>query len=163
MARRRPHPPEACHRGKHVVLLCEGDASLFATCSYVLMALQQQWPDCPCHVIPGISSVSAAAAAGLWPLALQQDQLLLRPCPESPAELTIELDEAKERGRVLALLKLGHRWEWVQPLLDERKLLGKALFAEKVGWPRPADPICRHRCCKPAALLFPAVDSSGLA
>ena len=121
--------------GRQVVLLCEGDASLFATCSYVLMALQQQWPDCPCHVIPGVSSVSAAAAAGLWPLALQQDQLLLRPCPESPAELTIELDEAKEKGRVLALLKLGHRWEWVQPLLDERKLLEKALFAEKVGWP----------------------------
>ena len=121
--------------GKRVVLLCEGDASLFATCSYVLMALQEQWPDCPCAVIPGISSVSAAAAAGLWPLALQQDQLLLRPCPDSPDELKLELDEAKQKGRVLALLKLGHRWEWVQPLLNERHLLGKALFAEKVGWP----------------------------
>ena len=131
--------------GKHIALLCEGDASLFATCSYVLMALQQQWPHCPCNVIPGISSISAAAAAGLWPLALQQDQLLVRPCPESPTEFTTELDEAKERGRVLALLKLGHRWEWVQPLLDERKLLGKALFAEKVGWPdqqiQPADTV----------------------
>ena len=121
--------------GKRVVLLCEGDASLFATCSYVLMALQDKWPNCPCDVIPGISSVSAAAAAGLWPLALQQDQLLLRPCPESPAELKRELDEAQDRERVLALLKLGHRWEWVQPLLEERNLLAKALFAEKVGWP----------------------------
>jgi precorrin-2/cobalt-factor-2 C20-methyltransferase len=122
-------------QGKRVVLLCEGDASLFATCSYVLIAMQQHWPDCLCEVIPGISSVSAAAAAGLWPLALQQDQLLMRPCPESPIELENELDEAKEKGRVLALLKLGHRWEWVQPLLNERNLLEKALFAEKVGWP----------------------------
>jgi precorrin-2/cobalt-factor-2 C20-methyltransferase len=53
--------------GQQVVLLCEGDASLFATCSYVLMALQQQWPDCPCHVIPG--SLIGFSSGGSWSLA----------------------------------------------------------------------------------------------
>jgi precorrin-2/cobalt-factor-2 C20-methyltransferase len=36
---------------------------------------------------------------------------------------------------VLALLKLGHRWAWVRPLLAERGLLAEALFAQRVGWP----------------------------
>ena len=53
--------------GQRVVLLCEGDASLFATGSYVLLALQQRHPHCPCRVIPGITAVSAAAAAANWP------------------------------------------------------------------------------------------------
>ena len=126
---------EAVRSGQRVALLCEGDASLFASCSYVLLALRQVWPDCPLKVIPGITSCSAAAAAGLWPLALQQDQLLLRPCPDSPDELMQVLDNAAATGQVLALLKLGRRWSWVQPLLKQRGLLEQALFAERVGWP----------------------------
>ena len=53
--------------GQRVVLLCEGDASLFATGSYVLLALQQRHPHCSCRVIPGITAVSAAAAAANRP------------------------------------------------------------------------------------------------
>jgi precorrin-2/cobalt-factor-2 C20-methyltransferase len=86
-------------------------------------------------VIPGITSCSAAAAAGLWPLALQQDQLLVRPCPDTPEELEVVLDTAATTGQVLALLKLGRRWNWVKPLLKQRSLLHQALFAERVGWP----------------------------
>ena len=36
---------------------------------------------------------------------------------------------------MVALLKLGHRWSWVQPLLAERGLLEQTLFAQRVGWP----------------------------
>ena len=126
--------------GQAVVLLCEGDSSLYASCSYVLLALAQRQPACPVRVIPGISAVSAAAAAasGLghpWPLALQQEPLLIRPTPESAPELGLLLEQAAATGSVLALLKLGHRWSWVQPLLAARGLLEQALFAQRVGWP----------------------------
>ena len=120
--------------GQAVVLLCEGDASLFATGSYVLLALQLRHPDCPTRVNPGITSISAAAAAASWPLALQQDQMLVMPCPDRPDELASELAEAARRSRVLALMKLGHRWRWVRELLDEKNLLKSSLFAERVGW-----------------------------
>ena len=120
--------------GRSVALLCEGDASLFATGSYVLLALQQRHPDCPIRVIPGITAISAAAAAAAWPLALQQDQLLVLPCPDRPEDLVSELAEAARRSRVLALMKLGHRWSWVRGLLEERSLLSNSLFAERVGW-----------------------------
>jgi precorrin-2/cobalt-factor-2 C20-methyltransferase len=79
--------------------------------------------------------VAAAAAAGRWPLALQQDALLIRPTPESPAQLEGLLDTAQDSGTVLALLKLGHRWAWVRPILEARGLLATALFAQRVGWP----------------------------
>ena len=121
-------------RGQAVVLLCEGDVSLFATGSYVLLALQQRHPDCPTRVIPGITAISAAAAAASWPLALQQDQLLVMPCPDRPEELASELAEAARGSRVLALMKLGHRWSWVRGLLEERNLLTSSLFAERLGW-----------------------------
>ena len=129
--------------GQRVVLLCEGDASLFATGSYVLLALQQRHPDCPMRVIPGITAISAAAAAAAWPLALQQDQLLVMPCPETPDALTGLLETAAQHSRVLALMKLGHRWSWVRPLLECQNLLSGALFAERVGWP---DQIVRSAC-----------------
>ena len=122
-------------QGQNVVLLCEGDASLFATGSYVLLALQWRHPSCPRKVVPGISAVSAAAAQAAWPLALQQDQLLILPCPDEAVALHGQLDQALTESRVLALLKLGHRWAWVRPLLAQRGLLTEALFAERVGWP----------------------------
>ena len=120
--------------GQRVVLLCEGDSSLYASCSYVLLAIRKSWQDCPLNVIPGINSLSAAAAAGQWPLTLQEDQLLLRPCPEDADILTRELDDAAANQRVLALLKLGKRWRWVREVLEHRNLLEDALFAERVGW-----------------------------
>jgi precorrin-2/cobalt-factor-2 C20-methyltransferase len=121
--------------GRSVVLLCEGDVSLFATSSYVLLALRRFYPGCPVRLIPGISAVAAAAAAGAWPLALQQEGLLIRPTPEEPARLEALLDRAAAEKGVLALLKLGQRWSWVRPLLERRGLLQQALFARRVGWP----------------------------
>ena len=121
--------------GQAVVLLCEGDASLYASASYALLALAERHPSCPVAVIPGITAVAAAAAAGRWPLALQQDALLIRPTPDDPAQLEALLAEAAAAATVLALLKLGHRWTWVRPLLAQRNLLAGALFAQWVGWP----------------------------
>ena len=126
--------------GHAVVLLCEGDASLYASASYALLALAERHPACPVAVIPGITAVAAAAAAassqGLpWPLALQQDALLIRPTPDGAEELAALLQRACGEGMVLALLKLGHRWAWVRPLLAERGLLAASLFAQRVGWP----------------------------
>ncbi len=125
--------------GRRVVLLCEGDVSLFASASYVLLALLEHHPGCPLRLIPGITAVAAAAAAGAWPLALQRQALQVLPTPDDPAELEALLETAlacpEGQRPVLALLKLGARWSWVRPLLERRGLLEGALFARRVGWP----------------------------
>lgn len=125
--------------GERVVLLCEGDVSLFASSSYVLLALRRRHPHCPLRLIAGVPAVCAAAAAassaGLaWPLALQSEGLLIRPTPDTLGELEHQLECTAGGGTVLALLKLGHRWAWVRPLLASRGLLESALFAQRVGW-----------------------------
>lgn len=125
----------AVRAGQQVVLLCEGDVSLFATGSYVLLALRRHHPGCAVALIPGVPAVCAAAAAGAWPLALQQEGLLVRPTPETAPDLEALLAWARQIGTVLALLKLGQRWSWVRPLLEQRGLLAEALFAQRVGWP----------------------------
>jgi precorrin-2/cobalt-factor-2 C20-methyltransferase len=121
--------------GARVVFLCEGDVSLFATASYVLLALQRRHPACPVRLIPGIAAPLAAAAAGAWPLALQQEGLRIVPTPETAAELVALLERAAGAGEVLALLKLGRRWSWVRPLLERRGLLPATLLARRIGWP----------------------------
>lgn len=68
-------------------------------------------------------------------LALQREGLLIRPTPETPAELEALLDRAEREGEVLALLKLSHRWPWVRQVLEGRGLLEGALLAQRVGWP----------------------------
>ncbi len=128
-------------RGERVVLLCEGDASLFASASYVLLALAERHPACPLRVVPGVSAVAAAAAAASsqgrpWPLALQREGLLICPTPETAPELERLLEQAASTATVLALLKLGRRWRWVRSCLAERHLLERALFASRVGWPQ---------------------------
>ena len=126
--------------GFKVVLLCEGDVSLFATGSYVQLALRERHPDLPFRLIPGIPAVCAAAAAapalGLdLPLAFQQEGFLMRPCPDSIRPLENLLQVAEENQTVLGLIKVGQRWPWVRTVLQRRNLLDQALFAQRVGWP----------------------------
>ena len=98
------------------------------------MFVRKNYPDCEIELIPGICSLSAAAAKGLWPLSLQQDQLLVLPTPDDPLILEELLKDAATSNRVLALLKLGNRWLWVRPLLERLNLLKGSLFAERVGF-----------------------------
>ena len=120
--------------GEKIAVLCEGDVSLFSTSSYLLLTLKRNHPRCFFQLVPGITSISAAAAKGEWPLCLQNDQLLIIPTPDQPQELKMLCEEASAIGRVLVLLKMGHRWKWVRPLLDELGLLKGALFAQRVGF-----------------------------
>ena len=84
-------------------------------------------------MIPGINSFSAAAALSQYPLSLQKEQLLISPVPDSEEDFIKILDDSITNQRVLVFLKLGSRWLWVRRILEERKLLHKTLFAQKVG------------------------------
>ena len=121
--------------GEQVVFLCEGDCSLFASSSYLLLALKKEAPELLARVIPGITAASATAAAACWPLALQDEQLQVVPLPDQPDQARQLLIAARDQGQPLVLLKVGRRWRWLRPLLDELELLESALYGERVGWP----------------------------
>ena len=56
--------------GKNVIFLCEGDPLFFGSYSYLLERLQDEFI---CQVVPGISSVNAAASALVRPLTALTD------------------------------------------------------------------------------------------
>ncbi|WP_197482985.1 SAM-dependent methyltransferase, partial [Oleiphilus sp. HI0128] len=60
----------ALDAGQDVAFLCEGDPLFFGSFAYLLERLQD---DYPCQVIPGISSVNAAASAMMQPLTMLKE------------------------------------------------------------------------------------------
>ena len=121
-------------KGERVVFLAQGDISLFSTGSYLSQELEKYHSECLVKLIPGVTSFSAAAAKSKLPLAFQGEQLLVLPVPDSYDDLKVMLSDAASRKRVVVLLKLGKKWEWVKPLLEELELIKKSIFAERIGF-----------------------------
>ena len=121
-------------KGERVVFLAQGDISLFSTGSYLSKELEKYHPECVVKLIPGVTSFSAAAAKSRLPLAFQEEELLVLPVPESYDELKTILFDAMSKKRVVVLLKLGKKWEWVKLLLEELDLIKISIFAERIGF-----------------------------
>ena len=121
-------------KGERVIFLAQGDISLFSTGSYLSKVIEKYHPDCLVKLIPGVTSFSAAAAKSKLPLAFQEEQLLVAPVPDSHNELKVILSDAALMKRVVVLLKLGKKWEWVKPLLEELDLIERSVFAERIGF-----------------------------
>ena len=121
-------------KGERVVFLAQGDISLFSTGSYLSKELEKYHPECVVKLIPGVTSFSAAAAKSKLPLALQEEELLVLPVPDSYDELKSILSDAASKKRVVVLLKLGKKWEWVKLLLEELDLIKISIFAERIGF-----------------------------
>ena len=121
-------------KGERVVFLAQGDISLFSTGSYLSKVLEKYHPECVVQLIPGVTSFSAAAAKSRLPLAFQEEELLVLSVPDSYDELKTILYDAMSKKRVVVLLKLGKKWEWVKFLLEELDLMKISIFAEKIGF-----------------------------
>ena len=121
-------------KGERVVFLAQGDISLFSTGSYLSKELEKYHPECVVKLIPGVTSFSAAAAKSKLPLAFQEEELLVLPVPDSYDELKSILSDAASKKRVVVLLKLGEKWEWVKLLLEELDLIKISIFAERIGF-----------------------------
>ena len=121
-------------KGERVVFLAQGDIALFSTGSYLSKELEKYHPECVVKLIPGVTSFSAAAAKSKLPLAFQEEELLVLPVPDSYDELKSILSDAALQKRVVVLLKLGKKWEWVKLLLEELDLIKISIFAERIGF-----------------------------
>ena len=121
-------------KGERAVFLAQGDISLFSTGSYLSKELEKYHPECAVKLIPGVTSFSAAAAKSKLPLAFQEEELLVLPVPDSYDELKSILSDAALQKRVVVLLKLGKKWEWVKLLLEELDLIKISIFAERIGF-----------------------------
>ena len=120
---------------KSVALLCLGDPSLYASSSNILRIINNNYPEIITRTIPGISSISAAAALSNFDLVKKGETLIIKECPSSKSELIALIIRNKVNNTVLVLMKVGKRWSSVKEILEKEKIINKALIALNVGMP----------------------------
>ena len=116
-----------------VVLLCLGDPTLFASSSNILRIINNSHPEIITKIIPGISSISAAAALSNTNLALKGETLTIKECPSNKQELVDLVMQNKNKRNVLVLMKVGKRWDWVKGVLKEEDIISKSIIALNIG------------------------------
>ena len=121
--------------GESVVLLCLGDTSLFASSSNILRIIKNNHPEIITKTIPGISSISAAAALNDFDLVKKGETLIIKECPSSRTELISLIRESKRNKVVLAIMKVGKRWKLVRDTLKNADIINQSLIALNVGMP----------------------------
>ncbi|MBO6959339.1 MAG: precorrin-2 C(20)-methyltransferase [Prochlorococcus marinus CUG1438] len=123
------------NNGESVVLLCLGDTSLFASSSNILRIIKNNYPEIITKTIPGISSVSAAAALNDFDLVKKGETLIIKECPSSNSELTSLIRESRGNKIVLAIMKVGKRWDLVREILKKEDIINNTLIALSIGMP----------------------------
>lgn len=133
----RPEPPPAAvydaaasalrrelDSGRDVALLCQGDPFFYGSFINLFDRLSGRYR---IEIVPGVCSVTAAAAAALLPLVSRNDTLTVIPATLDEAEIfdrLIDIDTA-------AILKLGRHVAKVRRVLDRLRLLDHAVYVER--------------------------------
>ncbi|MBF0588261.1 MAG: precorrin-2 C(20)-methyltransferase [Magnetococcales bacterium] len=117
--------------GEDVAFLVEGDASFFATFGYLAQYVRALDPSIEIEVIPGVSSPNASAALAGIPLAEGEGSLAIHAAPSAVARL----DQLLEMFQTVVLLKVRPVLDELIALLEQRALLERAIFVERVGAP----------------------------
>jgi precorrin-2 C20-methyltransferase / precorrin-3B C17-methyltransferase len=114
--------------GRTVVVLCEGDPGLYGSYQHLHVRLRDRFGS---QIVPGVSSVSAAAAAIGEPLVQHDESLTVLPGTLPPELLRARLAGAD--GDAVAILKLGRTFDKVRDALADGGLLDRAYYAERAG------------------------------
>ncbi|MHB0934767.1 MAG: precorrin-2 C(20)-methyltransferase [Armatimonadota bacterium] len=118
--------------GQSVAFLTLGDAMLYSTWSYLLATITQMCPGVPTVTVPGITAMSACAAAVNRPLAEGRAPLLVWP-GEPPADLAPLLDIAPN----VVFMKAARHLEPLAQAVDEGQVTATAI----------------RRCCLPGQAI----------
>ena len=109
--------------GRDVVLLCLGDPLLYGSFVHVLPRIADRFD---VSIVPGISSISAAAAAIRLPLAIQDETLSVIPATLDAEILTARIAAAD----VAAVVKIGRHLKKLQAVIAALGLSAEARYIE---------------------------------
>ena len=107
--------------GRDVGVLCEGDPFFYGSFMYLHDRLA---PEFPCTIVPGVTSLTACAAASGRPLVRRDDVLTILPATLPDAEL----EERLAGGGSAAFLKVGRHLPRLRALLERLRLAGSAVY-----------------------------------
>jgi precorrin-2/cobalt-factor-2 C20-methyltransferase len=110
--------------GRTVAFLCEGDPFFYGSFMYMFERLAQ---DFPTEVVPGVTSMTACAAAIGRPLAARNDVLKIIPGPLAEERIRAELQTAD----AAAIIKVGAHFDKLRAILRDMGLEARAQVIER--------------------------------
>jgi precorrin-2/cobalt-factor-2 C20-methyltransferase len=110
--------------GRDVAFLCEGDPLFYGSFAYLLARLAKDYLT---QVVPGISSITACAAAIGRPLAARDDILKILPGTLDACRLKDEIASSD----AIAIMKVGQHFEKIRAVLAELGLAEQAIIIER--------------------------------
>jgi precorrin-2/cobalt-factor-2 C20-methyltransferase len=115
--------------GQTVVFITIGDPLFYSTFIYLLRILREQWPQLSIDIIPGISSINAAAAQAALPLVEGDERIVV-----IPATAGIErIIEGLTHYETVVLLKVKPLYSEIIELLRAAGRENSTVFIERVG------------------------------
>jgi precorrin-2/cobalt-factor-2 C20-methyltransferase len=110
--------------GQDVVMLCEGDPFFYGSFMYMFERLAKRFPTV---VVPGVTSIAAAASVIGLPLCERDEVLKVLPATMAETDLQRELSNTSSA----AIVKVGRHFAKVKRVLATLGLEGKAIAVER--------------------------------
>ena len=114
--------------GSDVVVLCEGDPFFYGSFMYLFARLSARFAT---EIIPGVTSVTACAAAAARPLSARNEVLTIIPGTLSHEELRARVAAAD----ALAIMKVGRHLGKIRDVLDAAGLTDRAVYVARASLP----------------------------
>ena len=114
-------------QGQDAAFITEGDPMLFSTFSYVLESIKSNYPEIAVEIIPGVSSVMAAAARASLPLVTHGQRLAILPAVYGIDDLR----EAIANYDTIVLMKVNRVLLDALANLESLGLAGKGIYVRR--------------------------------
>ncbi|SLN17483.1 Precorrin-2 C(20)-methyltransferase [Aquimixticola soesokkakensis] len=111
----------ALDAGEDVVVLCEGDPFFYGSFMYLFARLKA---DYRVEIIPGVSSITACAAAAALPLVARNEVLTVIPGPLPDSELRARISGSDS----VAIMKVGRHLPKIRAVIDALGLTAQAHY-----------------------------------
>ncbi len=118
---------ERLKQGQDVAFITEGDPMLYSTFSYVLESVRSAYPEIPVEIVPGVSSVMAAAARAGVPLVTHGQRLAILPAVYGIDDLR----EAIANYDTIVLMKVNSVLLDALVNLERLGLAGKGIYVRR--------------------------------
>jgi precorrin-2/cobalt-factor-2 C20-methyltransferase len=115
--------------GRSVAFITIGDPLFYSTFIYLLRILREQWPNIAIDIIPGISSINAAASQAALPLVEGDEKMVVIPATAGIEQIIAALAHYE----TVVLLKVKPLYAEIIELLRMTGREQSTVFVERVG------------------------------
>ena len=116
-------------KGHDVAVLCEGDPLFYGSFMYIMARLRD---DYDIEIVPGVASMTAAAAAHHHAMVARSDILTVLPGPLDDDALSDSIDCSD----AIVMMKVGRHISRIKDILKSKGLLDKALYVSHASLPQ---------------------------